>query len=123
LLITLASIAVIGYFMRHPEGEDFWHRVGAPVIGTVLLLVMVYLTLDNIATLLGVEPGSTPTWVIPTTYGVVVVAGILWGLILRATRPQIYSGIGLGARSASSTSGGGFSAALAGDHHQENDYR
>ncbi len=120
LLITLASIAVIGYFLRKPQGEDFWHRLGAPVIGTVLLLVMVYLTLDNIATLLGVEPGSTPTWVIPGTYAVVVLAGILWGLILRSSRPQVYSGIGLGARSAASTTVGGFSAALAGDRE---DYR
>ncbi|MCU7725037.1 APC family permease [Actinoplanes sp. KI2] len=116
LLITVSSIAVIGYFARRPEGEDFWHRIGAPVLGTILLLVMSYLTLTNISTLFGVEPGSGPTWVVPVAFGVVSLGGILWALVLRSSRPDVYSGIGLGARSATSGSGGGgFAAALAGD--------
>jgi amino acid transporter len=117
LLITVTSIAVIGYFARHPAGEDAWHRIGAPVLGTILLLVMSYLTLTNIATLFGVEPGSGPTWVVPVAFAVVSVAGILWALVLRSSRPDVYQGIGLGARSATSggTGGGGFAAALAGD--------
>jgi hypothetical protein len=116
LLITVTSVAVIGYFARHPSGEDFWHRIGAPVIGTILLLVMSYLTLTNIATLFGVEPGSGPTWVVPTAFAVVALAGILWALVLRSSRPDVYQGIGLGARSSTAGSGGGgFAAALAGD--------
>lgn len=119
LLITVTSVAVLGYFARHPEGEDFWHRVGAPVIGTILLLVISYLTLTNIATLFGVEPGSGPTWVVPLAFAVVALGGILWALILRSTRPDVYAGIGLGARSATQGSGGGgFAAALAGDRDQ-----
>jgi amino acid transporter len=115
LLITVTSIAVIGYFARHPQGEDFWHRIGAPVLGTILLLVMSYLALTNIATLFGVEAGSGPTWVVPLTFGGVAVAGIIWAWFLKAGRPDVYAGIGLGARSA--TAGrGGFAAALAGDH-------
>ena len=110
LLITVTSIAVIGYFARHREGEDAWHRVGAPVLGTALLLVMSYLTLSNIATLFGVDPGSKPTWVVPTAFIVVTIAGIVWALVLRGSRPQTYAGIGLGARSVSST--GGFAAAM-----------
>ena len=113
LLITVTAIAVIGFFARHPEGEDFWHRIGAPVIGTILLLVMSYLALTNIATLFGVAPGSTPTWVVPTVFGLVALAGIAWALVLRSSRPQIYNGIGLGARSATSGTSGGFAAALA----------
>ena len=116
LLITVSSVAVIGYFARRPEGEDFWHRIGAPVLGTILLLVMSYLTLTNIATLFGVAPGSGPTWVVPVAFGVVALGGILWALVLRTARPDVYAGIGLGARSATSGSGGGgFAAALAGD--------
>ncbi|MFF5290568.1 APC family permease [Paractinoplanes globisporus] len=116
LLITVSSIAVIGYFARHPEGEDFWHRIGAPVLGTILLLVMSYLTLTNIATLFGVESGSGPTWVVPLAFGIVTLGGILWALVLRSSRPDVYAGIGLGARSSTAGSGGGgFAAALAGD--------
>jgi hypothetical protein len=110
LLITLTGFAVIGYFARNPEGEDVLHRIVAPVVSTVLLLVVSYLALDNIATLLGVEPGSTPAIVVPALFGVVLVLGVIWGLYLRGSRPQVYSGIGLGARSA--TTGGGFAAAL-----------
>jgi hypothetical protein len=113
LLITVTSIAVIGYFARNPEGEDAWHRLGAPILGTIMLLVMSYLALTNIATLFGVDPGSTPTWVVPLAFGVLTVAGLLWALILRSRRPQVYAGIGLGARSA--TAGSSFSAALAGE--------
>jgi hypothetical protein len=65
----------------------------------VLLLGMTYLALTNIATLFGVEPGSRPTWVVPLAYGVITVAGIAWALVLRYTRPAVYDGIGLGARS------------------------
>jgi amino acid transporter len=110
LLITVTSVAIIGYFAKHREGEDVWHRIGAPVLGTILLLIMSYLTLSNIATLFGVDPGSKPTWVVPTAFAVVMVAGIIWALVLRGSRPQVYAGIGLGARSVSST--GGFAAAM-----------
>jgi amino acid transporter len=112
LLLMVTSFAVIGYFARHREGEDFWHRLGAPVIGSILLVVVTYLAITNIATLFGVEPGSKPTWVVPLAFAVVVVAGICWALILRRTRPQVYAGIGLGARSATSAPSG-FAAALA----------
>jgi amino acid transporter len=118
LLITITSVAVISYFARHPEGESAWHRIGAPVIGSLLLLVMSYLALTNIATLFGVEPGSAPTWVVPTAFTVVAVAGVIWALVLRSTRPQVYDGIGLGARSASAT-GASFSAAMAGPADEE----
>lgn len=110
ILVTLTSFAVIGYFARKPEGEDVLHRVVAPVVGSVLLLVMTYLAFDNIAGLLGVEPGSAPAIVVPASFVVLLALGSLWALYLRSTRPQIYAGIGLGARSV--TTSGGFAAAL-----------
>jgi amino acid transporter len=120
LLITLTSIAVIGFFSRNPEDENAWHRIGAPAIGTVLLLVITYLALTNIATLFGVDPGSKITWIVPTTFGVIMVAGIIWALILRAGRPRVYEGIGYGARSATtSTTRGGFAAAMNSGHDGE----
>ncbi|WP_433285680.1 APC family permease [Pseudonocardia sp. CA-142604] len=101
LLIALTAIAIIGYFARNPNGEDAWHRLGAPIIATVLLLITAYLALTNIATLFGVEPGSKPTWVVPLTFGVVALAGVGWALVLRARRPRLYFDIGLGANGAS----------------------
>ena len=110
LLVTVTSFAVIGYFARRPEGEDVVHRVVAPVIASVALLVMSYLAIDNIAGLLGVEEGSTPAVVVPWSFAVLAVLGALWGYYLKSARPQVYAGIGLGARSATTT--GGFASAL-----------
>jgi amino acid transporter len=119
LLITLTSFAVIGYFVRNPQGEDFWHRLGAPVLGSILLVIMSYLALSNIATLFGVEPGSKPTWVVPLAFAVLLLAGIAWALILRGSRPQVYAGIGLGARSSTAVGTGGFTAALSATDDQK----
>ena len=102
LLITVTSAAVIGYFARNPEGEDAWHRLGAPLLGTTLLLVVTYLALTNIDILFGVAPGSAPTWVVPLAFGVLTLAGVIWALVLRRIRPSIYAGIGMGARSVTS---------------------
>ncbi|WP_433287035.1 APC family permease [Pseudonocardia sp. CA-142604] len=100
LLITLTSIAIINYFARHPNGEDAWHRIAAPVISAVLLLITAFLAVTNVATLFGVEPGSKPTWAVPLTFGVVALAGMGWALALRGRRPKLYFGIGLGASGA-----------------------
>lgn len=110
LLIAVTSMSVIGYFMRNPEGEDAWHRIGAPLISSVLLVVICYLSVTNIATLFGVEPGSAPTWVVPVAYAVTALLGAGWALLLRSNRPQVYEGIGLGARVAAGA--GAFSSAF-----------
>jgi amino acid transporter len=116
LLITVTSVAVIGYFARNPGGEDGWHRIGAPVLSTVLLLVITYLALTNIAVLFGVEPGSTPTWAVPLAYGLLTLAGVGWALILRRSRPQVYAGIGMGARSTGTGTGFSFRDATSEGH-------
>jgi hypothetical protein len=61
------------------------------VTGIVILAVLHY------GTLLGVRPGSPAAWALPSSYAVVAVAGVSWGLVLRVRRPQIYQAIGLGA--------------------------
>ena len=100
LLITATSMAVIGFFARDQLGENAWRRIIAPALATVALLVVLYLTLDNYANLLGVKPGTSDfawRWVFPTVYAAVAVLGIIWALILRASRPATYEAIGLGA--------------------------
>jgi amino acid transporter len=100
LLITVTSIAVIGFFARDTHGETLWHRLIAPLLATGILLVVSWLAVDNLATLFGVEPGTGPAKVVPTAFLVIFAAGTGWGLILRRARPQIYLGIGRGTRSA-----------------------
>ncbi len=68
VLIASTSIAVIVFFAKNPSGESLWHRVIAPAIATVALLAIVYLALDNFATLLGVAPDHVLAWLIPVIY-------------------------------------------------------
>ena len=64
-------------------------------LGSVLTV-----TVLQFNTLLGVEPGSPWRWIFPVSYLVVLLAGVLWALILRARRPDVYLAIGLGAHAA-----------------------
>jgi amino acid transporter len=116
LLITLTSAAVIGFFLRGSRGESVWRRFIAPVIATALLLVISYLAVTNLSTLYGVEPNTGPALVMPIVALIVLVLGVIWGLVLRQTRPEVYAGIGLGPDSAIAAkgSGGGFAAMMAG---------
>jgi len=114
LLITLTSIAVIGFFLRNSYGETLWRRLVAPVIATVLLIGISVLAVTNLSTLYGPAPSPGPAVVMPIVAAVVLVAGIAWGLVLKQTQPTVYQGIGLGPDSAVATStAGGFSALMA----------
>jgi amino acid transporter len=95
-LLAVTSIAVIRFFARDPRGEPAWRRLVAPALATLALLAMVWSGLANYATLLGVPPGSTEAWALPALFAVAAVAGILYGLWLRSSRPDVYQGIGLG---------------------------
>jgi amino acid transporter len=101
LLITLTSAAVLGYFTRrHRDDETIWSRLVAPVLATGALLVVLALALAHFATLLGVAEPHPLRWGVPAGYLVVGLLGAGWGLILRRRRPDVYAGIGLGARAA-----------------------
>jgi amino acid transporter len=102
LLSAATSVAVIGYFGRDSRGESLWHRAVAPALATIVLGVAGILALDNLETLYG-EGSETISEITPVLVLVLVGLGVLWGLILRATRPRVYAGIGLGIESTSST--------------------
>jgi len=97
ILLTITSIAVLRYFLLDPHDEPLWRRMIAPGLAAALLLVMAGLCLDNFSTLLGVAPGSISAKLLPAIFGVVAVGGIVWGLILKSSRPEVYAVIGLGA--------------------------
>jgi amino acid transporter len=99
-LLAITAIAVIGFFAREKHGENVWRRIIAPGLAALALLVMVSVGVANFSTLLGVEPGSTPSWALPGAYAVAAAIGIAYGLWLRAARPRTYRAIGLGANAA-----------------------
>jgi hypothetical protein len=61
------------------------------------LTIVVILAIVNFDTVLGVAPDSNVRWVVPIAYGVAAVLGLLYGLFLKAQRPEVYATIGLGA--------------------------
>jgi hypothetical protein len=81
----------------------------------VLLLAISYLAVTNLSTLFGVEPNSGPALVMPIVALIVLVLGVIWALVLRSSKPEVYSGIGLGPDSAIAAkgAGGGFAAMMA----------
>jgi len=101
ILMTATSAAVVGYFARSGDrtGTSVWSAFVAPVLSGIALLYVLVVTLDQFATLLGVEAGDPLRWRLPALYLAVAAAGILWALFLRAKRPDVWAGIGRGANS------------------------
>ncbi|MDG4790165.1 APC family permease [Micromonospora sp. WMMD1102] len=103
ILMTGTSAAVVGYFARHPHGESAWRRLVAPGLAAILLAVVLWVTLAEFATLLGVTPTSPLRWMFPAAYALAALAGIGWAVFLRMTKPDVYEAIGLGANSVTPT--------------------
>jgi amino acid transporter len=99
LLILITSVAVGVFFARNPFGENAWRRLIAPWLASAALAVVVSFVVRKFATLLGVVEDSALRWGVPLVYLTAVVIGVLWGMVLRVTRPDVYPGIGLGPRS------------------------
>jgi amino acid transporter len=97
LLLAVTSAAVIAFFARNPRGETAWSRLIAPAISGVILAALAVLAVWHYATLLGVPPDSPAAWALPAAFAVITVAGLIWGLALRAFRPEVYAAIGMGA--------------------------
>jgi amino acid transporter len=97
-LMLGTSIAVIGYFNRRAARgpETTWQRLIAPAIATIALAVIIVITVVNSDSVLGAEAGSVLTYVLPGLVGVALVGGLIWGLLIKIYRPDVYDGIGRG---------------------------
>jgi amino acid transporter len=100
LLMATTSLAVIGYFARNRHTESLWRRLVAPVISALVLFAILAATLYGFGELLDV-PGRSPLrWLLPASFPAAALVGVVWALILRATRPTVFAAIGLGADAA-----------------------
>jgi amino acid transporter len=97
LLLVTASWAAVRFF-RAGGGthEGPWVRAVAPTLGALVGSAVLAVTVGNLDSLLGLPPGSRETWIVPGVVAVAGAAGLVWGLILRRRRPQIYERIGRG---------------------------
>jgi amino acid transporter len=96
LLMTLVSIAVIMYFRRDPRGVGIGSRVIAPVLATLALGTIFILILTNFDVLLGQTESNAVSYILPAIVVVPGIAGVIWGLVLRRSKPELYSRLGHG---------------------------
>lgn len=92
ILFVLTTLAVLVFMRRtRPSDTTVWHRLVAPVLALAGLLVTLWLATMNIELLI---PGSGAVTI---TYVVLVAAtavGVLYALVLKRVRPDIYQRIG-----------------------------
>lgn len=100
MLVTLASVAVVVFFARDGRGETAWSRFWAPLLAALILLGVTTMAIVSFPDLLGVGPDSPLPTAVLSIYAAVAVIGLVWGLILRSTRPELYRRIGDGPRAA-----------------------
>ncbi|WP_089156094.1 APC family permease [Micromonospora sp. NBS 11-29] len=94
LLMTLTSAAVVGFFRGRSGPETLWQRAVAPVLGTVLLAAVLLVLLFNFDALLAPDTASYLKWLLPAIPVVAGLLGLVWGAVLRSSRPDTYRRIG-----------------------------
>jgi amino acid transporter len=96
-LVTITSIAVMAYFIRKPQGENVFRRIIAPLVAFIALGIITYYAVINFDGLLGVPPDDPRAWIFPAVFPAIGLLGVLWALILKVSKPDVYQSIGLGA--------------------------
>jgi amino acid transporter len=96
LLLFAAALSTMLFLNRAPNNEGAWRAFVAPVLATVLLGALLYLTAANLPALLGVPSRHWLVIAVPAAFALVVTLGVLFGLVLKSRSPITYAGIGLG---------------------------
>ena len=97
-LMALTSVSIVIYLRRHNEmvtESTIFHEVAA-ALSSVALFVVFYLAITNFDVLLGSKPNDPLNWILPGLIVLAAVVGLVYGLFLKGSRPEIYAGIGLG---------------------------
>lgn len=95
LLVTQAASY---QFFRRGGGthEGRWVRQIAPIAGAVVGAAILMVTVANLSSLLGVDDDSRRPWLIPGAVALIAVLGLLYGVMLRWSRPGLYTAVGHG---------------------------
>jgi amino acid transporter len=101
--LIATSIAVMAYFARRSHSESPFTWLIAPLLSAAALSVIFYEVILNFHNLLGVTEDNPLRWVFPAVFVGLAVLGIIWGLVLRSSNPELYSKIGLGAEAAATS--------------------
>ena len=95
-LVMLVSVSVVVFFARDRRGESAWSSLWAPLLSAVILAGVTTMAIVSFPDLLGTAPGSPLPTVVLVMYLVVAVVGLVWGLVLKSIKPELYRRIGAG---------------------------
>ena len=99
VLFAITAVSVVGYYARRPHrrrADSIWVRLVLPLLAAVTLIVAVVLAVSNYDVMLGVSSSDPLRWILPGVFAATLIVCAIVGLVLRATRPDAYSRIGLG---------------------------
>ena len=96
LLMAVIAAAVIGFFRRDKRGLGIWTTVIAPLVSGLALAWVFVMILMNFPLMMGQEEPDVTTFVLPGLIFAAGIIGIIWGLVLRGSRPELYRQIGHG---------------------------
>ena len=97
LLLALASFAIVGYFRKIQHAETMWTSQIAPALAGLGLTVVFYLVIDNFNLLItGIPDAPTDdrSIILPAILIGGGIIGMIVGLIIKSTRPDVYARIG-----------------------------
>lgn len=101
-LLIATSMSVVVYFGRRGgDGEPAWKWLLAPIISAAALAVVLVLVWRDFHNLIAVTPDNPLRWIFPVAFAAAAVLGVVWALVLKATKPEVYQAIGLGAEARS----------------------
>lgn len=96
LLMATAAVAVIVFFVKRGAAADqAWRLVTSGLAAAGLMVIFVY-SVKDFAVLLGANPGHGLRWILPGIIAFAAVLGLVYGVVLRAKRPQVHARIGQG---------------------------
>lgn len=96
MLMTVVSVAVIGFFRREHHGVSPWARLIAPGLSFFALGLIFLLILINFNVLLDQPNVNVVTFVLPAMVLLPGVLGFWWARYLRDNNPGVYEEIGFG---------------------------
>lgn len=96
VLMAAASFAVIAFFVRRGAGRAQAPRLVASGLAGLALVAIAVLTVRDFDVLVGSGPGSSLNWLLPGVIVLALAVGLVYGAVLRRTRPEVHARIGLG---------------------------
>lgn len=96
VLMALASLAVVAFFVRRGAGRAQAPRLLCSALAALGLTVIFCYAVADFEVLIGAGSGSLLRWVLPGALLAAGVAGIAVGLLLRSRRPEAHARVGLG---------------------------